>query len=425
MMQPLAERMRPSRIEDFVGQEHLVAPGAVLRNMLQSKQLSSFILWGPPGVGKTTLARIIAGSLDREFYTLSAVSSGVKDVREVIQRAESGKMFAKGAPILFIDEIHRFNKAQQDALLGAVESGTIVLIGATTENPSFEVITPLLSRCQVYVLKSLDARHLEVLLKRALKQDSILKQRKIKVKEREALFRFSGGDARKLYNILEIIISTFPEEGEIIIDNAVVTDRLQDNIALYDKDGEQHYDIISAFIKSIRGSDPNAAIYWMARMLAGGEDPIFIARRMLILASEDVGLANPNAALLAQSCFDAVHKIGMPESRIILAQTCIYLATSPKSNSAYMAIDEAMALVKSTSEAPPVPLHLRNAPTELMKELGYAKDYKYAHAFEGNFVDQEFLPDSLKGRKFYDPGQNARENEIRKRLQLLWKKYDY
>jgi putative ATPase len=425
MMQPLAERMRPSRIEDFVGQEHLVAPGAVLRNMLQSKQLSSFILWGPPGVGKTTLARIIAGSLDREFYTLSAVSSGVKDVREVIQRAESGKMFAKGAPILFIDEIHRFNKAQQDALLGAVESGTIVLIGATTENPSFEIITPLLSRCQVYVLKSLDVEHLKVLLKRALKQDNILKQRKIKIKESEALFRFSGGDARKLYNILEIIISTFPDEGEIIIDNDVVTNRLQENIALYDKDGEQHYDIISAFIKSIRGSDPNAAIYWMARMLAGGEDPLFIARRMLILASEDVGLANPNAALLAQSCFDAVHKIGMPESRIILAQTCIYLATSPKSNSAYMAIDEAMALVKSTSEAPPVPLHLRNAPTELMKELGYAKDYKYAHAFEGNFVDQEFLPDSLKGRKFYDPGQNARENEIRKRLQLLWKKYDY
>lgn len=425
MMQPLAERMRPSRIEDFVGQEHLVAPGAVLRNMLQSQQLSSFILWGPPGVGKTTLARIIAGSLDREFYTLSAVSSGVKDVREVIQRAESDRMFAKGAPILFIDEIHRFNKAQQDALLGAVESGTVVLIGATTENPSFEVISPLLSRCQVYVLKSLDVEHLKVLLKRALKEDKILKQRKIKVKESEALFRFSGGDARKLYNILEIIISTFPEEGEIIIDNDVVTDRLQENIALYDKDGEQHYDIISAFIKSIRGSDPNAAIYWMARMLAGGEDPLFIARRMLILASEDVGLANPNAALLAQSCFDAVHKIGMPESRIILAQTCIYLATSPKSNSAYMAIDETMALVKSTSEAPPVPLHLRNAPTELMKELGYAKDYKYAHSFEGNFVDQEFLPDALKGRKFYEPGLNARENEIRRRLQLLWKKYDY
>jgi len=425
MMQPLAERMRPSRIEDFVGQEHLVAPGAVLRNMLQSQQLSSFILWGPPGVGKTTLARIIAGSLDREFYTLSAVSSGVKDVREVIQRAESGRMFAKGAPILFIDEIHRFNKAQQDALLGAVESGTVVLIGATTENPSFEVISPLLSRCQVYVLKSLDVEHLKVLLKRALKEDKFLKQRKIKVKESEALFRFSGGDARKLYNILEIIISTFPEEGEIIIDNDVETDRLQENIALYDKDGEQHYDIISAFIKSIRGSDPNAAIYWMARMLAGGEDPLFIARRMLILASEDVGLANPNAALLAQSCFDAVHKIGMPESRIILAQTCIYLATSPKSNSAYMAIEEAMALVKSTSEAPPVPLHLRNAPTELMKELGYAKDYKYAHSFEGNFVDQEFLPDALKGRKFYEPGLNARENEIRRRLQLLWKKYDY
>ena len=425
MMQPLAERMRPSKIEDFVGQEHLVAPGAVLRNMLKSKQLSSFILWGPPGVGKTTLARIIAGSLDREFYTLSAVSSGVKDVREVIQHAESGRMFAKGAPILFIDEIHRFNKAQQDALLGAVESGTVVLIGATTENPSFEVISPLLSRCQVYVLKSLDVEHLKVLLKRALKEDKILKQRKIKVKESEALFRFSGGDARKLYNILEIIISTFPEEGEIVIENDVVTDRLQENIALYDKDGEQHYDIVSAFIKSIRGSDPNAAIYWMARMLAGGEDPLFIARRMLILASEDVGLANPNAALLAQSCFDAVHKIGMPESRIILAQTCIYLATSPKSNSAYMAIDEAMALVKSTNEAPPVPLHLRNAPTELMKELGYAKDYKYAHAFEGNFIDQEFLPDSLKGCKFYEPGQNARENEIRKRLQQLWKKYGY
>jgi putative ATPase len=425
MMQPLAERMRPSKIEDFVGQEHLVATGAVLRNMLKSKQLSSFILWGPPGVGKTTLARIIAGSLDREFYTLSAVSSGVKDVREVIQHAESGRMFAKGAPILFIDEIHRFNKAQQDALLGAVESGTVVLIGATTENPSFEVISPLLSRCQVYVLKSLDVEHLKVLLKRALKEDKILKQRKIKVKESEALFRFSGGDARKLYNILEIIISTFPEEGEIVIENDVVTDRLQENIALYDKDGEQHYDIVSAFIKSIRGSDPNAAIYWMARMLAGGEDPLFIARRMLILASEDVGLANPNAALLARSCFDAVHKIGMPESRIILAQTCIYLATSPKSNSAYMAIDEAMALVKSTSEAPPVPLHLRNAPTELMKELGYAKDYRYAHAFEGNFVDQEFLPDSLKGSKFYEPGQNARENEIRKRLQQLWKKYDY
>ena len=425
MMQPLAERMRPSKIEDFVGQEHLVAPGAVLRNMLKSKQLSSFILWGPPGVGKTTLARIIAGSLDREFYTLSAVSSGVKDVREVIQHAESGRMFAKGAPILFIDEIHRFNKAQQDALLGAVESGTVVLIGATTENPSFEVISPLLSRCQVYVLKSLDVEHLKVLLKRALKEDKILKQRKIKVKESEALFRFSGGDARKLYNILEIIISTFPEEGEIVIENDVVTDRLQENIALYDKDGEQHYDIVSAFIKSIRGSDPNAAIYWMARMLAGGEDPLFIARRMLILASEDVGLANPNAALLAQSCFDAVHKIGMPESRIILVQTCIYLATSPKSNSAYMAIDEAMALVKSTNEAPPVPLHLRNAPTELMKELGYAKDYKYAHAFEGNFIDQGFLPDSLKGCKFYEPGQNARENEIRKRLQQLWKKYGY
>lgn len=423
---PLPERLRPRTLDEYVGQEHLVGRNAVLRNMIETGNVSSFILWGPPGVGKTTLARIIANTLSRDFYTLSAISSGVKDVREVIDRANRSRMFAtSGAPILFIDEIHRFNKAQQDALLGAVESGVIVLIGATTENPSFEVITPLLSRCQVYVLKSLEVKDLDILLNRALTEDSWLKSRKIEVKEKEAIFRFSGGDARKLLNIIDIIVQSFPDDVPVVIDNRTVTDRLQENIALYDKNGEQHYDIISAFIKSMRGSDPNGAIYWMARMLAGGEDPLFIARRMLILASEDVGLANPNAALLAESCFNAVHQIGMPEARIILAETCIYLATSPKSNSAYMAIDDALAMVNSTNDAPAVPLHLRNAPTQLMKELGYARDYKYAHAFEGNFVDQEFLPDALAGRKFYDPGENARENEIRRRLQTLWKKYGY
>ena len=423
---PLPERLRPQNLDQYAGQEHLVGPGAVLRKMIETGNISSFILWGPPGVGKTTLARIVAKQLQREFFTLSAISSGVKDVREVIEKAKSGRMFATaGAPILFIDEIHRFNKAQQDALLGAVESGLIVLIGATTENPSFEVITPLLSRCQVYVLKSLEIKDLENLLSRALTEDVYLKTRKIVVAEKEALFRFSSGDGRKLLNIIDIIVQSFPEDAEIRIDNRVVTDCLQENIALYDKNGEQHYDIISAFIKSLRGSDPNAAIYWMARMLAGGEDPLFIARRMLILASEDVGLANPNAALLAEACFNAVHQIGMPEARIILAETCIYLATSPKSNAAYMAIDEALALVNSTNDAPPVPLHLRNAPTKLMKELGYAQDYKYAHEYEGNFIDQEFLPDSLRGRKFYEPGDNAREAEIRRRLQACWKKYDY
>lgn len=425
-MIPLPERLRPMKLNEYIGQKHLVGEGAVLRKMIETGNISSFILWGPPGVGKTTLAKIIANTLNREFFTLSAISSGVKDVREVIERAKAGRMFAtNGAPILFIDEIHRFNKAQQDALLGAVESGTIVLIGATTENPSFEVITPLLSRCQVYVLKSLEISDLEVLLERALNQDNYLKSRDIAIKEKEALFRFSGGDARKLLNILDIIVMSFPEGEKVLIDNKTVTDRLQENIALYDKNGEQHYDIISAFIKSMRGSDPNGAIYWMARMLAGGEDPLFIARRMLILASEDVGLANPNAALLAESCFNAVHQIGMPEARIILAETCIYLATSLKSNSAYMAIDEALALVNSTNDAPAVPLHLRNAPTNLMKELGYGKEYKYAHAFEGNFIDQEFLPDILKGHKFYEPGNNARENETRKRLEQLWKKYNY
>lgn len=423
---PLPERLRPHTLDEYVGQEHLVGKGAVLRKMIESGKISSFILWGPPGVGKTTLARIVANQLNREFFTLSAISSGVKDVRDVIEKAKSNRMFQiEGSPILFIDEIHRFNKAQQDALLGAVESGIITLIGATTENPSFEVISPLLSRCQVYVLKSLEVNDLDTLLENALKKDAYLKSRKIKVVEKEALFRFSGGDARKLLNVLEIVIQSFGEDEAIEITNKVVTDCLQENIALYDKNGEMHYDIISAFIKSIRGSDPNGAIYYMARMLAGGEDPLFIARRMLILASEDVGLANPNAALLAESCYNAVHQIGMPEARIILAETCIYLASSPKSNSAIMAIDEALAMVNSTNEAPPVPLHLRNAPTKLMQDLGYAKDYKYAHSFEGNFVDQEFLPDELKGHKFYDPGNNARENEIRVRLGKLWKKYGY
>lgn len=422
---PLPERMRPKSLDEYVGQQHLVGNGSVLRRMIESGNISSMILWGPPGIGKTTLARIIASNLEREFFTLSAISSGVKDVREVIDKAKNNMLFAQASPILFIDEIHRFNKAQQDALLGAVESGIITLIGATTENPSFEVITPLLSRCQVFVLKSLEVNDLDKLLTRALTKDSTLKELNINVLEKDALFRFSGGDARKLLNIIEIIINSFDDKSEITITNEIVTERLQENIALYDKNGEQHYDLISAFIKSMRGSDPNGAIYWMARMLAGGEDPLFIARRMIILASEDVGLANPNALLLAQSCFDAVHKIGMPEARIILAETCIYLATSPKSNSAYMAINNALDLIAKEGTQAPVPLHLRNAPTSLMKELGYAKDYKYAHSFEGNFVDQEFLPDRYKNLKLYEPGNNPKENEIRKKLGLLWSKYNY
>ena len=424
MLIPLPERMRPSSLDDYVGQKHLVGKGSVLRNMIEGGNLSSFILWGPPGVGKTTLARIVASALDREFYTLSAISSGVKDVREVIERAKSGAMFSKGAPILFIDEIHRFNKAQQDALLGAVESGIIILIGATTENPSFEVITPLLSRCQVFVLKSLGPEDLDILLQRAIHEDAYLKTRDITVREKEALFRFSGGDARKLLNILEITVGTFPQDAPVVIDNKVVQDSLQENIAIYDKGGEMHYDIISAFIKSVRGSDPNGAIYWMARMLDGGEDPLFIARRLAILASEDIGLANPNAMLLASACFDTVHRIGMPEARIPLAETAIYLAASPKSNSAYMAIDSALQAAKDTKDAP-VPLHLRNAPTKLMKDLGYSDGYRYAHDYEGNFVDQEFLTEKMSCTMFYNPGKNKKKEEIRRRLSAEWKKYGY
>ena len=422
---PLPERMRPTSLDNYVGQEHLVGQNGVLRKMIQTNQIASFILWGPPGVGKTTLARIVANMLDRPFYTLSAISSGVKDVREVIDKCKNNNLFATKRPILFIDEIHRFSKSQQDALLGAVENGTFTLIGATTENPSFEVISPLLSRCQVYVLKELEVTHLDILLTNALTNDEYLKTLDIEVVEKEMLYRFSGGDARKLLNIMEIIISNFPPNAPIRITNELVTNILQENIALYDKNGEQHYDIISAFIKSIRGSDPNGAVYWLARMIAGGEDPMFIARRMVISASEDIGLANPNAMLLAQACMQTVHQIGMPEGRIPLSECAIYLATSPKSNSAYMAINEALESVRK--EGPlPVPLHLRNAPTKLMADLGYAKDYKYAHSYAGNFVDQEFLPEQLSGTRFYEPGQNAKENEMRKRLLALWnEKYNY
>jgi len=421
---PLPERMRPNNLDDFVGQDHLVGKGCVLRNMIDSGNISSFILWGPPGVGKTTLAKIIAKQLNRPFYILSAVSSGVKDVRDIIDKSKKNSLFNNSRPILFIDEIHRFSKSQQDALLGAVEDGTIVLIGATTENPSFEVITPLLSRCQVYVLKPLDTKSLDVILERALKEDQILKNIDISVDEKEALYRYSGGDARKLLNILDIIVQTHQGNKKVTINNKVVIDKLQENIALYDKNGEQHYDIISAFIKSIRGSDPNGAVYWLARMLAGGEDILFIARRMVILASEDIGLANPNALLLANACFDSVNKIGMPESRIILSETAIYLATSPKSNSAYLAIDAAMEEVQKNGGRS-VPLHLRNAPTSLMKELGYSDNYKYAHDFPDNFVEQEFLPENIEIIKFYEPGNNKHEIEIRKRLSVQWKKYNY
>lgn len=417
---PLAERMRPKTLDDYIGQKHLVGPGKVLRKMIESGNVSSFILWGPPGVGKTTLAMIIAGQLKRPFYVLSAVSSGVKDVREVIQKAESQRFFNAPNPILFIDEIHRFSKAQQDSLLAAVEKGTVTLIGATTENPSFEVISPLLSRCQVYVLKALEKADLEELIDHALTRDFYLKEKKIAVKEKEALISFSGGDARKLLNILDIVVSAQRSE-EIVIDNETVRKELQENPLMYDKDGEQHYDIISAMIKSVRGSDPNAALYYMARMLEGGEDPKFIARRLIISASEDIGLANPNAMLIANACFEAVHKIGMPEARIPLAECLIYLATSPKSNSAYLAIGEAMALVRQTGNVQ-VPLYLRNAPTKLMKELNYGKDYKYAHDFPGNFVEQEYMPEEVKDKVFYHPQNNAQELKISERLKVWWKK---
>ena len=421
---PLAERIRPVSLDDYVGQEHLVGKGSVLRNMIESGNLSSFILWGPPGVGKTTLAHIISKQLDRNFYTLSAVSSGVREVREVIAKAKDKNLFNSKTPILFIDEIHRFNKGQQDALLGAVEDGTIILIGATTENPSFEVISPLLSRCQVFVLKELSVENLDTLLARALQKDPYLSSRKINVAEKEALFRYSGGDARKLLNVLEIIVGSFPDGEDIEITNDIVKERLQENMALYDKNGEQHYDIISAFIKSLRGSDPNAAVYWLARMIKGGEDPLFIARRMVILAAEDIGLANPNALLLAQSTFAAVQQIGMPEGRIPLSECAIYLATSPKSNSSIMAIDVALSLVEQSGDLS-VPLHLRNAPTRLMKELGYHQGYKYAHDYEGNFADLEFLPEEVSGTRIYEPSSNRSEDEIRRRLKLLWEKYNY
>lgn len=423
MLAPLPERMRPHNLDGYVGQRHLIGQGCILRNMIDSGNLSSFILWGPPGVGKTTLSRIVAKSLGREFYTLSAVSAGVKDVRDVIDRARSNSIFSNGlSPILFIDEIHRFNKSQQDALLGAVEDGTIVLIGATTENPSFEVITPLLSRCQVFVLKSLAVDDLQNLLNRAITTDEILKHRQIEVKETDALFRHSAGDARKLLNILEIVVGSFTGNAPVVIDNKTVTSCLQENIAIYDKGGEMHYDVISAFIKSVRGSDPNAAVYYLARMLDGGEDPKFIARRLCILAAEDVGLANPNALLLANSCFQIVHTIGMPEARIPLAECTIFLASSPKSNSAYNAINEALAVAKETQTAS-VPLYLRNAPTQLMSDLGYADGYKYAHDYPGHFADLEFMPEELSGRKFYEPAENKQEETLRSRLEVLWPKY--
>ncbi len=426
MLPPLPERMRPTNLEQYAGQKHLIGDGCVLKNMITGGNLTSFILWGPPGVGKTTLAKIVANSLDRSFYTLSAVSSGVKDVREVIDKAKSdaNSMFgqSKGAPILFIDEIHRFNKAQQDALLGAVEDGTVVLIGATTENPSFEVISPLLSRCQVFVLKSLDVSDLQSLLDRALREDVVLKHKNITLKETTALMGYSGGDARKLLNILEIVVDSCAGKDAIIIDNQLVESCLQVNSARYDKGGDMHYDVISAFIKSIRGSDPNAAIYYLARMIDGGEDPKFIARRLCISASEDIGLANPNAMLLANACFQTVSVIGMPEGRIPLAETTIYLASSPKSNSAYMAINEALQ-VASKTQAEAVPLHIRNASTDLMAKLGYNEGYKYAHDYPGHFVDQEFMPEGLKGKVFYSPAENRHEDTLKSYLQSCWPKY--
>jgi putative ATPase len=421
---PLAERMRPQKLEDYVGQEHLVGEKSILRNAILSGSLPSFILWGPPGVGKTTLARIIANHLNRPFYTLSAINSGVKDIRDVIDKAQKSRFFDSPSSILFIDEIHRFSKSQQDSLLAAVEQGIVTLIGATTENPSFEVISPLLSRCQVYVLKPLEKSHLEELLKRSISEDFDLRTRKIELHETEALLRFSGGDARKLYNVLELVVQSTPTDP-IILTNDNVTRIVQENIALYDKNGEFHYDIISAFIKSLRGSDPNAAVYWLARMIEGGEKPEFIARRLLIFSSEDIGLANPNALLLANACFDAIHKIGWPESRIILSEATVYLATCPKSNSTYKAISKAQELVAQSGDLS-VPLHLRNAPTKLMKELGYGKDYQYPHDYTGRFVEDDYLPEKIKGTQIWSPAENQREQEIREKMRKLWgNRYEY
>jgi putative ATPase len=419
MAQPLAERLRPKTLDDYIGQKHLVGQGAILRKMIDAGRISSFILWGPPGVGKTTLAQIIANKLETLFYTLSAVTSGVKDVRDVIEKARNNRFFNRMSPILFIDEIHRFSKSQQDSLLGAVETGVVTLIGATTENPSFEVIRPLLSRCQLYVLKSLEKDDLLELLQNAILKDVFLKEKKIELKETDAMLRYSGGDARKLLNILELVVEAEGDAEEVVITDEKVVERLQQNPLAYDKEGELHYDIISAFIKSIRGSDPDGALYWLARMVEGGEDPAFIARRLVISASEDIGLANPNALLLANAAFDAVMKIGWPEGRIPLAEATVYLATSPKSNSAYEGINSALEMVRETGNLP-VPLHLRNAPTKLMKQLGYGKDYKYAHAYSGNFVNQQFLPDDVKDCRIWHPQNNAQEVKLKERMQALW-----
>lgn len=419
MSAPLAERMRPTTLDNYIGQPHLVGQGGVLRKMIEAKRISSFILWGPPGVGKTTLATIIAKQLETPFYTLSAVTCGVRDVREVIEKAQSNRFFNNASPILFIDEIHRFSKSQQDSLLGAVEKGIVTLIGATTENPSFEVIRPLLSRCQVYVLKSLEKDDLLKLVDNAVLTDVFLKERTFRIEETDALLRYSGGDARKLLNILELLYESAPADEDIVINDTIVYERLQQNPLAYDKDGEMHYDIISAFIKSIRGSDPDAALYWLARMIEGGEDPKFIARRLVISASEDIGLANPNALLLANAAFDAVHKIGWPEGRIPLAEATVYLATSAKSNSAYMGINSAIQMVQQTGNLP-VPLHLRNAPTKLMADLGYHKGYKYAHDYKNNFVQQQFLPDELQQARLWHPQSNPQEVRLKEQMQMLW-----